>query len=342
MLRVNRNGTKAWYVQLNRNRKRKIGDAHTMTAAVARYRAQDILKRQSTSGSSANIASKGATLEDFLRTRYARASHHPTHRLGVERLCAALGELAKTDMNQIGFSQIERWKLKRSNQVRPATVNRELVILRAAMTKAHIWGLLGSNPIRRVKNLKLPAAKAIRVLSQYERTRLLHALKARHDHIRPIVYLALYAGLRRGETFGLKWRNVMLGPTPSLFIERPQAGLTARQTSRRLPLGSVASQELKLWRDRSERWGPLVFRNSSGGRLRSITTGWTALMQSAQIYNFSFRDCRHDFAVRLVKAGAPLSHIRDLMGHASIRLTERYATFVPGSIRQSIALVDID
>ena len=49
MLRVNPTGTKAWYVQLDRNHKRKIADAGLLTAAVARYRAKDILVQQAIS-----------------------------------------------------------------------------------------------------------------------------------------------------------------------------------------------------------------------------------------------------------------------------------------------------
>ena len=50
MLRVNPSGTKSWYVQLDRNHKQKIADAAVLTASVARYRAKDILVRNSLTG----------------------------------------------------------------------------------------------------------------------------------------------------------------------------------------------------------------------------------------------------------------------------------------------------
>lgn len=37
-----------------------------------------------------------------------------------------------------------------------------------------------------------------------------------------------------------------------------------------------------------------------------------------------WHDLRHEYASRLVERGVPLSHVRDLLGHASIVTTERY------------------
>ena len=63
-------------------------------------------------------------------------------------------------------------------------------------------------------------------------------------------------------------------------------------------------------------------------------------MNEAGIRHFSLNDCRDDFAVRLVKAKIPLTQVRDLLGHSSIALTERYAIFAPGKQKDAVACLD--
>ena len=65
-------------------------------------------------------------------------------------------------------------------------------------------------------------------------------------------------------------------------------------------------------------------------------------MDEAGISHFSLNNCRDDFAVRLVKAKIPLAQVRDLLGHSSIVLTERYAIFAPGKHRDAVACLDLD
>ena len=63
--------------------------------------------------------------------------------------------------------------------------------------------------------------------------------------------------------------------------------------------------------------------------LTDIKHSWATLVKEAQVDGFRFHDLRHDFASRLVQAGIPLDQVRDLLGHSSVTLTERYAHLAP-------------
>jgi site-specific recombinase XerD len=59
----------------------------------------------------------------------------------------------------------------------------------------------------------------------------------------------------------------------------------------------------------------------------------------AALTDFRFHDLRHDYASRLVMRGADLYAVRDLLGHSSIILTERYAHLAPDRHRATVELL---
>lgn len=59
--------------------------------------------------------------------------------------------------------------------------------------------------------------------------------------------------------------------------------------------------------------------------------------RDAGIEDFHFHDLRHTCAAWLVSPGAPLAEIRDLLGHSTIQMTERYAHLAPETLRATVA-----
>ncbi len=339
MLRVNPGGSKAWYVQLDKNHKRKISNTGLLTAAVARYRAKDILVRHSIGNGKFRGGAGKRTLGEFLKGRYTRLKERRSKygKRDIRRLCTALGSLTGEQLEDVGVGQIERWKLERVSQVSPATVNREVSMLRTALKQACTWGLLADNPASRISLRKDLPARNPRILNGAERERLYRVLNVRNDRISTMVLLALNTGLKRNELFNLRWKDVYFGPNPSVSIAK-----TGRYQirNRRIPLNSTAQTALSQWQSDRNRRAYLIFPSPSGGKLKSVNTAWKRLMVQARLRNFSLNDCRDDFAVRLVKAAVPLFQVRDLLGHSSIALTERYAGFAPGKLKEAVACLD--
>lgn len=334
MLRINPNGRKSWYVQLDRNHKRKIGDSNVLTATMARYRARDLLQRVSELKSAAK-GRQQPTLGDFLGNRYSHWIERQ-NRFGkrdTQRLITALGPLANERLDHVGHSQVERWKLKRSSRVSPATLNRELAALKAAMNRAIRWKLIVRNPVTGIKMRATPLPPKPRILDDGERKSLSAYLEQRNDQFAAMVVLALNTGLSRGELFRLRWNDLFFGTNASLEV---QSSHRRNYKSRKIPLNSLAVDTLKTWKINRKRRSTLVFPSPSGGQLKSISTSWAGLLRDTGIRKFRFCDCRHDFAGRLVMAGIPLSQVSELLGHSTIKLTERYAVFAPGTARDAV------
>ncbi len=64
-------------------------------------------------------------------------------------------------------------------------------------------------------------------------------------------------------------------------------------------------------------------------------------MNKAELEDLHFHDLRHTFATRLIQAGEDLYKVQKLLGHKSIKTTERYAHHCPESLRPIVkALYD--
>ena len=66
---------------------------------------------------------------------------------------------------------------------------------------------------------------------------------------------------------------------------------------------------------------------------------WDNLVGAAQLTDFRFHDLRHDFASRLVMARVSLYEVKDLLGHASITTTERYAHLADEQLRSAVEML---
>ena len=88
----------------------------------------------------------------------------------------------------------------------PATVNREVTCLKTIFNKAVKNGKAESNPVQGVKLLKENNERD-RILSPEEYTRLLVHCP---EHLKSIVKLAYYTGMRQGEILNLTWDQVDL------------------------------------------------------------------------------------------------------------------------------------
>lgn len=97
-------------------------------------------------------------------------------------------EFEKNNIQEITTWQIEKYKARRKEEVKPASVNRELALLKHLYTKAIEWDKMKESPARKVKLLK-GEVKRVRFLTPEEVQRL---LSNSPDRLKPLITVAVH------------------------------------------------------------------------------------------------------------------------------------------------------
>jgi integrase len=84
----------------------------------------------------------------------------------------------------------------------------------------------------------------------------------------------------------------------------------------------------------------LVFLRQDGETVKSFRTAWERARAKAGLPTVRFHDLRSEYASRLVECGVLLSQVRDLLGHCSIIVTERYDRVRLDSLKAAVARLD--
>ena len=99
-------------------------------------------------------------------------------------------------------------------------------------------------------------------------------------------------------------------------------------------------EERLAWRDQYCPDSPWVFCRRDGTRIAAIKRSFATAARRAGIGDFRIHDLRHTCAAWLVSAGVALPEVRDLLGHSTVKMTEKYAHLAPENVRAAVAVLD--
>lgn len=303
------------------------------------------------------------TLRDFLDKNrgdsYAAwvIENRKSGQMAVDRIKSRLDKHLNKKLDTLTPALIDAWITKRRRNVTAETCNRDVGTLKAALSKAAEWRIIPVSPLRDYKPLKVDRHKRTqRPLTEAEIDRLRDALAAREERIRderqrgnlwrmergytlkpsldgvyvdnllPAVELSLATGARRGELLALDWKNIDLKRRTATF----QGDSTKSYQTRRVPLNDHVAAIMRAWKLQHGRpaAGP-VFPGPSG-HVADLKKSYHAVLEAAEIERettegrATWHSLRHTFGTRLGAAGVDPQTLRELMGHADLKTTQRY------------------
>lgn len=364
ILRVSPSGTKTYYLDVklpNRRTMKKIGDAVVLTPQMARERAKEMLLQ----------IQAGETFRPKLTLRKLLDKYYTTHELEnyktgqytIDCIKKHFAWLFDRPVESITFIEIEQWRSKRIKTVTAATANRNVDMLKGALTYAYKHKLIDSNPLKGFPRLpEADSEEKVRYLTDEEYAALMAALderedelrakrartrahaKGRHlpdtsatvyaDYFKPLILTALGTGIRRNAIFHLLWSDIDFDNDTITL----RASWAKNKKTSIIPMSRKVKAVLEAWRKESP--GEIVFPSpKDGGYLDNADQSFAVVLKKAGIKNFRWHDMRHDFASRLAMAGVDLNTIRELMTHSDISTTMRYAHLSPNVKKKAVDMI---
>jgi integrase len=237
----------------------------------------------------------------------------------------------------------------------PTTVKHINATLRAALSQAQRWQLIHQNP---AKLVTLPRSVKYRptILTPEQANTLLTSLAC--SRYEALFTAALTLGLRRGETLGLRWRDVDLEHG---FVEVRHSLERVKGNGVRLgePKSARAVRTLRLpqiclsalirhreQQEKQKQWAgsrwhddDFVFTTSIGTPMQpdTVTREFAKTLTEVKLPKVRFHDLRHSCATLLFSLGVHPKLVQERLGHSTFQLTmDTYSHMIP-ALRNEVA-----
>jgi len=278
-------------------------------------------------------------LRDHIKGRLRRGTYELRESCLRLYILPLLGSLRLRDIRSYHIERLQNELLKTQSV---NNVRKVMNTLRNVFRRAEIWEFIGTNPALKV-DMPKPERTEKKILTPEQFIILLENTTDLRDRL--IISLAAMAGLRKGEIFGLMWKDVNLR-TGTLNLERQWSQyrispLKTDKSKSTLPLLEEAVLLLKEWKLKcgSMRW---VFP-AKGERQPIDSNYWyraryKPLLKSAGLPDVTLHSLRHSFASIAIASGVSVADLQALMRHSNYRITmDTYTHTLPGQLESALA-----
>jgi integrase len=241
----------------------------------------------------------------------------------------------------VGRRDIDRYVGIKKAQLAHKTVNNHLGVLSCMFRKAVEWEELASSPCAGVRPLPLEDLEP--VFWSFAEAEAFLAVAADAETDWHLLFLtALRTGLRQGELFALRWKDIDF-KRGVVHVRRSYSHgcetTPKSNRSRRVPMTDGLRNALTK---RSGRLEDLVFSAPNGDYLTNSRArrALNRIARAADVPRIRFHDLRHTFASHLVIKEKSLNAVRELLGHSNMKMTLRYAHLAPDALRATVQCLD--
>lgn len=205
------------------------------------------------------------------------------------------------------------------------TLSNEIVLIKQIFKHAHRWGYIKQNPAEYIQRPKMEK-RDIKILDPAEAKLLLDNC----DQLYRVALLtAILTGVRAGELWALKWKNVdwnskRFHVLESVWKNRFQT-LKTKFSIRGIDLSDDLIDELKKWKLTCPINDPDLMFPSAEGKISChenvIKRHFEPALRRAGLIHVSFHSLRHTNASMRIQAGQNIKYISTQLGHSSVKVT---------------------
>lgn len=306
--------------------------------------AQILLEKEKLAHLEADRKPKG-TLFSTVMEKYLReitpSKHSPrSDNTNVRKPLEFFSDKSVESIKPIDLYKYQEWRKsfnseRKKRPVSNATINREVALIKHALSKCVPWGILEHNPIRAGEVEGLGETKRERYITHDEFRDVLRCLSERAGLVE-----ALYLTAQRcGRIFKLQWRQVDLEHRTITFSNPSSNKKAAEVVYINVPLLEIL-EELREARKKKAVISPYVFPGKNGKALTSIKTAWKAACKRAGIQDARIHDIRHKAITDMARVGIPKQIIQKAVGHSQGSTTERYTHLQAEDVREAFEALD--
>ena len=248
-------------------------------------------------------------------------------------------------MEKVSPLDIERIKKSMTDAGRsPRSIQYCLAVIRQVFNVARKLDMYSAdNPVSKVSKPKFDNRR-LRFLSYEETETLLYALAIKSTQLHDMALLSFHCGLRAGEIFNLTWSDINFA----------RSTLTLRDTkSSRTRIAFMTQQVKEMLQERSkatseERQNDYVFLNRKGHKVKEISNSFDRVVSATGLNNgitdprqkLTFHGLRHTYASWLVESGVSIYVVKEMLGHQSTAMSERYSHIGHNSMRDAVKTLE--
>ena len=317
---------------------------------------------------------------DFAREylKWARANKKPsTYNGDIFRMMQLDKEFGDQDLRDITARQIEKYKIKRTSEVRRTKIVME------QLEEGKGWSVRYCNPKK--KNMVKTFGDRKEAEAYFERMKSPNCVGTCNRELALLKHMYTLAiewekveenpakrvKLFKGETKRLRYlmpdevhrllsrcadhlRPIVTVAVHTgmrkgelLRLRRDQANFdlgmitltdTKNHETRHIPMSETVKEVLQRIRGREGYF--FTSDRSPGQAVQDVYHSFTTAVRESGITDFHFHDLRHTFASNLVMQGVDILTVKELMGHKKLEMTLRYAHLAPSYKTRAVAILD--
>jgi integrase len=221
----------------------------------------------------------------------------------------------------------------------PRTIQYCLGVVKQIFNAAKLNGVYtGDSPVKSVKVPKVDNRR-LRFFTHDEAKRLLDRLYVENRVVWGMSLISLHCGLRAREIFKLRWIDINVSDGLITVAGKGDKTRHAHMT------GAVRNMLLSKDIGKPD---ALLFPANDGGIRKQMPYTFARVVRelgfnegvTERKNKAVFHTLRHTFASWLVQSGEDLYTVKELMGHSSIGMTERYSHLSPKNKKAAVSKIE--